>query len=486
MKPVERLLNEGISLESSLNFISDGLVIINVKFEIIHSNSAAHEICGVVGESEFKSWSKSVGVYQRDKKTFFEADKLPLARAMRGELVKNVHLYLKNESLEEWKTVSCNASPILNGTDILGAIVTFHDLTEILQKEEELNKERASYHKILNSIPASIFAKDLKGNVTFLNDKAREELGWNVSLQDEVVIQSKKGQEFEVDYFHQATGEVSHFKTTRIPLLDHKNEIYGVCGISYNVTAEMAHKKKLEEDKAKIATASKLAALGMLAAELGHEINNPLAIIRTSSWIMRKVLNSEPIQREVALGKLDEIDGTVQRISEIVISVKNLSRDSSAEKKTKHLLSEILRDVQSICMPKFQAKGIKYVFDEENPLLTKEIECFRVQLSEVLINLIVNAVDAVEELDHPWIKFEMKAEGENLVFRVSDSGAGVSPEIEKKIFTPFFSTKEVGKGTGLGLSISKEIMHRQGGELSLNRRISPSCFEVTLPHGKKC
>jgi C4-dicarboxylate-specific signal transduction histidine kinase len=305
------------------------------------------------------------------------------------------------------------------------------------------------------------------------------------AMRDASVVNSKKPETFDEEYLNPNTNEKYYFETTRIPLMDKENSVYGICGISYDLTLERESKKQLEEERTKIATASKLAALGMLAAELGHEINNPLAIIRTSSWIMRKVVSAENFAKDLALTKLDEIDTTIQRISDIVTSVKNLSRDSSKEKMQDYVLKDILRDVQSICGSKFQPRGITFKLDDKNSLLNDKIYCYRVQLSEVLINLLANAIDAVENVARPWIKMDILSDSQNLVIRIYDNGPGIPEEIEKKIFAPFFSTKDLGKGTGLGLSISKEIMKRHGGDLMLNRKIGPSCFEAILPINKK-
>ncbi len=496
------LINEGISIDTALDFVTDGIIIVNSKLEILFINTSSRIICGMNPEGHYSNWPSHVGVYEKDLVTLYDPEKLPLVMAVRGETSKNHHLYLKNELLNEWKCVSCNAGPIRSGDKIIGAILSFRDITESVAKEDAVKMEREAYHKILNSLPAYVFTKDLEGNYTFLNEKFQldfeptfgvtqssnklyNNLISDVRARDALVIQSKEPMEFSEVYTNPQTGRHLHMKTTRIPLLDKTNVVYGICGISYDVTADFERKKELEEERTKIATASKLAALGMLAAELGHEINNPLAIIRTSSWIMRKILTSDNFSKDLAVVKLDEIDITIQRISDIVTSVKNLSRDSSQEKMQGYLLKDIIRDVQSICGTKFHSKSIEFKLDRNNPLLNETLSCYRVQLSEVLINLIVNAVDAVENLPKPWIKLEIVEADQNLIMRVIDSGTGVPEELEKKIFTPFFSTKEIGKGTGLGLSISKEIMKRHGGDLKLNRHISDSCFEVVLPFNKK-
>lgn len=497
MKLSDLFSQEGISLEDTLNFVTDGVVIVNSGFEILFFSSSAKEICGIAPEGHYSNWPEDVGVYNLDKKTFLDPEKLPLVRAVQGETVIDQHLYLKNEFLNDWKCVSCNASPMKKDGKIVGAILSFRDITSLLRREEEIKKDKGMYHKILNSLPAYVFAKDLNGKYTFLNEKflqdfedtfgtkvtgvVTKQMQSEVFSRDHSVILSKKVQEFEEEYPNALTGEKIYFHTTRIPLIDAQNNVYGLCGIAYDITEERNRKKLFEDERLKIATASKLAALGMLAAELGHEINNPLAIIRTSSWILRKILSTENVQREMAMTKLDEIDATIQRMTEIVTSLKNISRDSSSEKKCDYLLKDILRDVQSICFPRFHPKGIKFKLELDPTLTEKHIHCFRVQLSEVLINLIVNAADAAETSEDPWIQLNVFVSGETLYIRITDSGPGVPEGLEKKIFIPFFSTKELGKGTGLGLSISKDIMKRHGGDLNLNRTVSDSCFEASLP-----
>ncbi len=373
---------EGISLRSALEFVSDGILIVNRKREIVFLNKSGRNICGSVPDGNYTTWPDYVGIYHSENTdTLFDPEEMPVVRALRGENLTDVRLYLNNRLNNSWKCISCNASPILKDQKIVGAIASFRDITEKLENEQRLRIEREA----------------------------------------------------------------------------------------------------IEEDKIRINRASKLAALGVLAAELGHEINNPLAIIRSGSWMLRKVLSQEVPDRRHALSKLDEIDLTIQRISDIVTSVKNLSRESSREKMGVYKLRDILSDVQNICRPMFSPKGLKLRLNMDNPVLDEKMNCSRVQISEVLINLLANAVDAVESRPDSWIQIDVLKTGTGIRIRFTDSGPGVSEENEKKIFSPFFSTKEIGKGTGLGLSISKEIMKRHGGEIFLNREISANCFEVQLP-----
>lgn len=115
-----------------------------------------------------------------------------------------------------------------------------------------------------------------------------------------------------------------------------------------------------------------------------------------------------------------------------------------------------------------------------------EIDSFRVlcneiELEQVLINLINNAIDAAEAQSERWVNIYVESKSSLLLIRIVDSGKGMSIEVKKKIFNPFFTTKKVGEGTGLGLSIAKGIIEDHKGTLVVVNDSEHTCFEITLP-----
>ena len=114
-----------------------------------------------------------------------------------------------------------------------------------------------------------------------------------------------------------------------------------------------------------------------------------------------------------------------------------------------------------------------------------EFECKKSSLLQVFINLINNAVDAIEDLQEKWIKLHIILQDEQIVFTVMDSGKGVALENQVKLFEPFFTTKDIGKGTGLGLSISRNIVEEHSGSLNYVNQMHHSCFLITLPRLQK-
>ena len=119
-----------------------------------------------------------------------------------------------------------------------------------------------------------------------------------------------------------------------------------------------------------------------------------------------------------------------------------------------------------------------------DPIMTREdfqICCDSVEIEQVLVNLINNAIDAVKGQENAWVKLNCFEVGSQVVLQVIDSGLGLSKEVEAKLFQPFFPTKPVGEGTGLGLSIVKGILDEHKASISLNRAMPHTCFEIRFP-----
>jgi signal transduction histidine kinase len=109
------------------------------------------------------------------------------------------------------------------------------------------------------------------------------------------------------------------------------------------------------------------------------------------------------------------------------------------------------------------------------------IECRPTPISQVLLNILNNAFDAIEKMDHRWVRIECVDIGSQVVIRLIDSGPGIREDLRAKILEPFFTTKEVGKGTGLGLSIAHGIVRAHNGKIEIDSSCPNTCFQITLP-----
>lgn len=266
--------------------------------------------------------------------------------------------------------------------------------------------------------------------------------------------------------------------------------------------------RELEELHGQVVLSEKMAAIGLLSAGIAHEINNPVAFIASNLASMRKYLGrlhdfmagqtelinshcaSEIIatqERSRQEKKIDllttnlfemiaeSLEGT-ERIKKIVGSLKTFARKDENEVGEANL-NELVESTLTIVW-----NEIKYVAS-----LTREfgdiptIKCYPSQLNQIIMNLLVNAAHAITEgpgniIIRTW------ADNEAVHLQVSDSGCGISPENMTQIFTPFFTTKEVGKGTGLGLSICHDIVDRHHGTIKVDSELGKgTTFTVTLP-----
>jgi C4-dicarboxylate-specific signal transduction histidine kinase len=200
---------------------------------------------------------------------------------------------------------------------------------------------------------------------------------------------------------------------------------------------------------------------------------------------------SEQQQALIQQGKSDidrireafqNIGNTAERIVKIVHGLRSFSRDGDQDPFETVEVKSLLENTLTLCHQKFIYNQIELSVSYESPQLT--VQCRSVQLSQVILNLLNNAFDAVESAPEKWIKIEVKEADRGVEIRVTDSGSGVPEQYREKIFQPFFTLKDVGKGTGLGLSISRRIMESQGGTLELDLNSSYTSFVVRVPQSR--
>lgn len=241
--------------------------------------------------------------------------------------------------------------------------------------------------------------------------------------------------------------------------------------------------QQLKEQQAKAVQASKLASLGEMAAGVAHEINNPLTIIKMLTSKVKRYERSDEVDK-----LLVRVDDQINRITDIIIGMKNISRDGSTMPLQKFSFNQILYDTKIVCRNKFHNAGVALEVEE----VDEAVKCLGVpvQISQVLLNLLNNSFDAVRENEDAdcdsWIRITPSLQDCFLRIDVEDSGKGIDPSIVDKILDPFYTTKNFGKGTGLGLSVSRRIMEKHDGELFLDSSKKNTCFSILIPRvGKK-
>lgn len=214
-----------------------------------------------------------------------------------------------------------------------------------------------------------------------------------------------------------------------------------------------------------------------MAGSIAHEINNPLTIIRGRSKQALTQLGTSP-ESDGIRKDLTKIVETVDRIARIIRGLRTFARNAENDPMSQVSVSAIIDNTLALCQERFKKHGIELKI---YPVPEATITCREVQISQVLLNLLGNAFDAVTGLPVPWVSVTVKDLSNRVRIEVRDSGRGVSPENIDRIMEPFFTTKPVGAGTGLGLSISKGIVEDHHGSLFLDTSSSSTCFVFELP-----
>jgi PAS domain S-box-containing protein len=235
---------------------------------------------------------------------------------------------------------------------------------------------------------------------------------------------------------------------------------------------------ELKSVQEKLINSSKMVALGEMAGGIAHEINNPLTIIKGYADLISLQMAKGSITSEEAIRMAKQISETSSRIARIIQGLKNLSRESQESEIRVHEIGEILDDALSICLERFKSSGVHVGIDVDRSV---RIRCNSIAISQVFLNLLNNAYQAIANQEVKWIRLTSRIEADQLILSLADSGPGVPKELRSRIMDPFFTTKAPGEGTGLGLSISKSILLSHGGGLHLDEAALNTTFVFRLP-----
>jgi signal transduction histidine kinase len=228
----------------------------------------------------------------------------------------------------------------------------------------------------------------------------------------------------------------------------------------------------IEAQRSQVQESARLAALGVMAGGIAHEINNPLQVIRTLAELLKRPSADIP---RIA----NRIEATTDRVAKIIAGLRSFARVGQSYPLSIVEVEPLVMEVAELARVSQSQFRVPIEVEPIPPGLT--IEGKRTEIGQVLINLLNNAIDAVKGSEDAWIRIVVKDHFDEVEFRVDDSGPGVSDSLLESIMLPFFTTKEVGKGTGLGLSISKSIAEDHHGRLVLDRKVEYTSFVLILP-----
>jgi two-component system NtrC family sensor kinase len=231
------------------------------------------------------------------------------------------------------------------------------------------------------------------------------------------------------------------------------------------------------ESELRLLQSEKQASVGRLAAGVAHEINNPLTGVLTFTHMLLKRQDIDAEMRD----DLQTIAAATERVRKIVKGLLDFARQSKLEPQSSDL-NELINATIPLVANQALVRGVLFCFDAGPNIPLRTID--RNQFQSVLLNIIINALDATERGGHIDITTRLAlSEGrKGIEIGITDTGHGIAAEHLDRIFDPFYTTKEVGKGTGLGLSVSQGIVERHGGSIRVQSQVGKgSTFTIWLP-----
>lgn len=239
---------------------------------------------------------------------------------------------------------------------------------------------------------------------------------------------------------------------------------------------------QLKAAQHKLIQTDRLASLGQLAASVAHEINNPVSGVLNLSMLMQRILKEDgipPGRVEEFRRYLGQVASETSRVGRIVSALLSFSRRSKPQR-TDADINALIRATLPLVSHKLELANVTVGLELAEAL--PPARCDASQIQQVIMNLVLNASEAIKGTGKITIRTRPSGDRSSVVLEVSDTGAGIPPDVLEKIFDPFFTTKEKGQGVGLGLAVVYGIIEAHGGEIEVDSRVREgSTFRVTLP-----
>ena len=469
------------TLESIIDSLSAGIWIVNSDLEIQWINTRA-----------FRCLCREELAELDDKRCFRKifgmgevCDDCPVQRTFKSG--RPEHLDIKLEYEGQSKHFLLTATPLQRKgqKSFTHVIEMIQDVTVHEKIGEELRRLHELETAIINNAPVAIFTVDKKGVFTSVNPalgaisdlgfRAQEKLiGFNW-LENSYTIkcglaehirQGLQGEAFQLYDFPFVTyrGRSQYLNFKGVPLLDRKGEVEGLLCIIEETTDRVKTKVELIQE-------ARMSAIGRLATGVAHELSNPLATITAHSELAQDILQrcggqpSEGHDLQDLSEYLEVIQEQAFRCKKTIKNLLDLNRRNGFEMGPIDL-SRLIDDlVELINFKKIRIRLLKD-FTEDLPPVQGDLYALR----QTFLNVLNNAIDAVEERADAQISIRSFMEGSAVRVEIEDNGEGIPESIAELVFEPFFTTKGSQKGTGLGLTLCYEFLSKMGGTIEMNNR----------------
>jgi len=400
--------------------------------------------------------------------------------------------------------------------ELIGYDGLIRDITARKMAEEQLVRSEAFYHTLVETLPQHILRKDLNERFTFANQKFCELVGKRLEeligktdfdffhpelarkYQDDDRKVIKTQQTLEIIEENQAPhGEKRYVNVIKTPIHDARGRTIGIQGIFWDITEQKRAEEQLRQAneellrshadlkaaQLQLIQAAKMESIGTLAAGVAHEVKNPLATLTMGvNYLDRALANKD----SNLLLVLEEMRAAILRADTVTRGLLDFAAAHRLDMQRENLNS-LIEHTLVLLRHKFSEQHIELITNFAPDL--PEVAVEKSQIQQVFVNILMNAVHAMERGGKLTISTQSQRLAQSLhvegartsmqmfrgdlvvVVTFEDTGAGISQENLTKIFDPFFTTKPTGVGTGLGLPVSKKIVELHGGSIEVSNRV---------------
>lgn len=476
-----------------LESLSEGALSLSEKGIIMHCNKQFSDMVKVSTENLVNSsFFDYIPEYEHKLLThLLNQSKL---ESCRGEFT-----LLAIDNTKKFILLSCHS---LSFGSIEGISIVATDITEIKMMQKAINTAKDHYQALMDNASCGFFVSDQQGNIIEANKQTEkifgasrnDIVGYNlkkyvptdeheyVDIQlEKMRIEKKIG--LNEGHIQQPNGDIISVEFSAVSI-DLENET-----LCLSIVNDVTERNRL---RSQMLLNDKLTMVGTMAASIIHEINNPTTwVLSNLSFLKNKINELKLVDDPHQAALLSQFNETIQdsllgteKIKDIVKELKEFARADDPQVKTLTDIHEALNSAINMASPHLKNVAIvEKIYAKNIPKLLLS----KTKLQQVFLNLVVNAVQSFDNnISENIIQIETKKLNNTIQIEVRDTGKGMPPEVCASIFEPFYTTKPPGIGTGLGLSICYDIIHRNGGEISVESTPKKGTkFTINLPLTKQ-
>ena len=491
--------------------ISEAVLVIDERARVVYRNPAAERLIGKRAfSSETVRWSSEHGLFRSDERTLMPADELPLVRALaRGEDVREVAMFIKNEEIPRGLHIVASASPIRDPFGhVRGAACLFRDVTVVRQHEAQLREGARQKKAILDNIPDMAWLKNEHGCFLLVNQRFAaaagratpedvvgltdrdlwpRELAERYRADDEEIMRTRMHKRVE-EPFIDASGRRYWIESVKTCIVDDRGKVIGTTGMARDITERKRFEEQMRSTKdelerrvlertAELAEAQehlvrqeRLAVLGQLAGGVAHQIRNPLAAIMNATYVLKRHLS--PDQHQNVEDAIRIIHDEVRHANIIITGLLDYARVRTPDRHPTSIVDMLERVLASEWIPS-NIRIVRALPDTDAVIRDVDAD----QLQGAIANLVRNAIEAMP--DGGELVMALEVNGDETVITVTDTGTGISPQVRAHLFEPLHSTKPMG--IGLGLVTARRFVEAHGGQIACVDVPKGARFEIRLP-----